>query len=169
VVYETDAESGQRRWLLKAVRESAGELFSLFYGLNEKALRRRPEPNEWCMKEIAAHLRDAEVQWQKQLEAIAHTREPHLTCEPVDVFPSERDYRSQPLQRLLGEYEEARQETFWLLRMLDEDDWHRIGLHPYRGRITVYDIAREIHEHDLEHLNQARRQREYLGAPIKYV
>jgi hypothetical protein len=167
VVYETDAESGQRRWLLKAVRESAGELFSMFYGLNEKALRRRPQPDEWCMKEIAAHLRDAEVQWQRQLEAIAHMNEPPLPCEPVDVFPSERDYRSEKLARLLGEYEDARQETFWLLRMMDEDDWNRTGLHPYRGRITVADIAREIHEHDLEHLNQARRLREYLGEPVR--
>jgi len=165
VVYETEAESGQRRWLLKAVRESAGELFGLFYGLNEKLLRRSPAPDEWCMKEIAAHLRDAEVQWQKQLEAIAHMHEPRLPCEPVDVFPSERDYRSEPLGRLLGEYEEARQETFWLLRMLDEDEWSRAGIHPYRGRITVADIAREIHEHDLEHLHQARRLREFLGIP----
>jgi hypothetical protein len=33
-------------------------------------------------------------------------------------------------------------------------------VHPYRGRVSVYDIAREIHQHDLEHLYQARRLRE---------
>src|SRR3954454_5410950 len=134
---------------MKAIRESAGELFGLFHGLNEKALRRRIPADEWCMKEIAAHLRDADLQFQHQLEAIARQHEPELVCEPVDVYPSERDYRSEPLRRLLGEYEEARQETFWLLRMMDEDDWQRVGLHPYKGRIKVLDIAREIHEHDL--------------------
>jgi hypothetical protein len=46
--------------------------------------------------------------------------------------------------------------------MLSEDEWQRTGVHPYRGRVSIYDIAREMHEHDLEHLYQARRLREAL-------
>ncbi len=49
-----------------------------------------------------------------------------------------------------------------MLRMLDEDEWQRGGLHPYRGRVTLLDLARDIHEHDLDHLYQARRLRESL-------
>jgi hypothetical protein len=48
----------------------------------------------------------------------------------------------------------------WLLYTLDDDDWSRTGLHPYRGEVSIRDIARELHEHDLQHLNQARRTRE---------
>jgi hypothetical protein len=159
------AESGQRRWLLKAVREAWGELYSQFAGVNEDALRWRPADREWCLKEVAAHLRDAELLYQRQIELIAREHEPRLPYEPVDVLPSERDYRDQPLQRLLGEFEEAREDTVWLLRMLGEDAWLREGLHPYRGRVSLYDIARELHEHDLEHLYQARRLREALMTP----
>jgi hypothetical protein len=43
--------------------------------------------------------------------------------------------------------------------MLDEDDWARTGIHRYRGPISIYDIIRELHQHDLEHLYQARRLR----------
>ena len=44
--------------------------------------------------------------------------------------------------------------------MLDEDDWERCGVHPYRGEISIHAIVRSLHEHDLEHLYQARRLNE---------
>lgn len=155
-----EAESGQRRWLLKSVRETSGELFSQFSGLDEDCLRWRPARDEWCLKEVAAHLRDAELLYQRQIELIAHEREPRLPHEAIDVLPFECDYRDEEIYHLLHEYESAREETFWLLRMLGEDDWQRAGVHPYRGRVSLYDVARELHQHDLEHLYQARRLRE---------
>ena len=159
-IYE--AESGQRRWLLKAVRESTGELYAQFAGLSEERLRWRPAEDEWCLKEVAAHLRDAESLYQRQIELIARRREPRLPHEAIDVLPFERDYRDEPLSKLLDQYESAREETVWLLRTLDEDDWQRRGDHPYRGLISVYDIVHDLHQHDLEHLYQARKLREAL-------
>ncbi|HXH21088.1 MAG TPA: DinB family protein [Dehalococcoidia bacterium] len=157
-------ETDQRRWLLKAVREAAGEIGALFYGLPERELRRRPAEGEWCLKEVAAHLRDAERMYRRQIELIAREREPRLPYEPVDVLPYEHDYRSEPLPKLLYEWESEREETVWLLRALDEDDWERCGIHPHRGRTSIREIVREVHEHDLEHLVQARRLREQAGA-----
>ena len=161
---EQHVSSGERRWLTKAVREMAGELYRQFSGVREKGLRWRPTPRDWCLKEIAAHMRDAELLYQGQIEAIVQSfstpaRLPH---EPLDVLPSERNYRDGDLQHFLHEYEAAREETVWLLYTLDEDDWLRTGTHPYRGQVSVYDIARELHEHDLQHLNQARITREAL-------
>jgi hypothetical protein len=158
-----DVDTGQRRWLMKAIREAAGELYGLFAGLREKDLRWRPAPSEWCLKEVAAHLRDAEEMYRGQIELIAHNREPRLTTEPVDVLPYERDYVSEPLSELLYQWEASREETVWLLRMLDERDWERRGVHPYRGKVRIADIAREVHEHDLEHLWQARKLRAALS------
>jgi hypothetical protein len=160
MVYEAD--SSPRRFLLKAIRESTGELYGQLAHIGEAGLRWRPAPGEWCLKEIAAHLRDAEQLHQRQIELIVSRDEPRLPDEPIDVLPSERDYREQPLRQFLEDYEAAREETVWMLRMLDEDDWQRAGLHPYRGRITLIDLVREIHEHDLDHLYQARRLRESL-------
>jgi hypothetical protein len=157
-------ESGNRRWLLKAVREAAGELFQQFSRLDDPMLRYRPSADEWCLKEIAAHLRDAELLYQRQIEAIAHGSNARLPYEAVDVLPYERDYRDQPVQGFLWDFESAREETVWLLYSMDEDDWNRTGEHPYRGTTSIYDIARELHEHDLEHLVQARRLRERLTA-----
>jgi hypothetical protein len=165
MVYE--AAAGERRWLMKALRESTGELFGQFQGLNETALCWRPAEDEWCLKEVAAHLRDAEQLYQRQIELIAREPEPQLPHESIDVLPSERDYRSESLQHLLAEYEDARQDTFWTLRDLYEGDWQRAGLHPYRGRVTIMELAREMHQHDLEHLYQARRLRQAVLGPIR--
>ena len=159
----SEVETGQRRWLMKAVREAAGEMYGQFAGIKEQALRWRPAPDEWCLKEVAAHLRDAENMYRSQIELIAHKREPALPYEPVDVLPYERDYVHESLSELLYQWEAAREETVWLLRMLDERDWERRGTHPHRGKVTIYDIAREIHEHDLEHLWQARKLRAALS------
>src|SRR5438309_229300 len=104
MVSETGIDSAQRRWLMKAVREAAGELFGQFYRLDEKSLRWRPARGEWCLKELAAHLRDAEVVYLAQIEAITQQHNPRLRHEPVDVYPSERDYRSEPLQQFLSDY-----------------------------------------------------------------
>lgn len=147
---------------MKAVREASGELFNQFRGLNERQLRRRPAEGEWCLKEVAAHMRDAEKLYRRQIETIGRRRNPTLPHEPLDVFPAERDYTRESLQQLLYEYADAREETVWLLRSLDEYDWQRTGVHPYRGEVTIYAIVREIHEHDLEHLYQARKLREWL-------
>lgn len=160
-----EAEAGQRRWLLKAIRESSGELFGQFSGLNEAGLCWRPAPDDWCLKEVAGHLRDAELLYQRQIELIAHESEPHLPHEAIDILPAERDYRDGRLLEMLHEYGSAREETIWLLRMLSESNWSRTGIHRYRGPITIYDIIRELHQHDLEHLYQARRLRAAVGRP----
>ena len=161
-VVRNQIEPGARRWLLKAVRESSGELFQQFGGLDEASLRWRPRDGEWCIKELAAHMRDAEFMYQRQIEAIAHRRSGLLPYEAVDVLPYERDYRDMPLRDFLWEYEAAREETMWLLYTLDEEDWSRTAEHPYRGVVSLYDIARELHEHDLDHLFQARGLREQV-------
>ncbi len=147
---------------MKAVREMAGELHRQLSGVNEKGLRWRPVAGEWCLKEIAAHVRDAELLYQRQIETIVHGFESpaRLPHEPLDVLPSERDYVDESLQHFLYEYEAGREETIWLLYTLGPDNWLRTGLHPYRGEISIYDIVRELHEHDLQHLNQARVTRE---------
>ena len=158
---EHSISASERRWLMKAVREMSGELYRQLTGVNEKGLRWRPALSEWCLKEIAAHARDAELLYQRQIEVIARSRAPRqLPHEALDVLPAERDYCSEPLRLFLYEYEAAREETVWLLYQLDEDDWLRTGLHPYRGEISIHDIVRELHEHDLQHLNQARVTRE---------
>ena len=109
-------------------------------------------------------MRDAEHLYLRQIEAIANGDGGRLPHEPVEVYPAERGYRDEPVESFLWEFESAREETVWTLYALDEEAWNQTGEHPYRGTVSIYDIAREIHEHDLQYLIMARRLREQVRA-----
>jgi hypothetical protein len=155
-------EAGQR-WVLKALREAGDELIDQFYGASEDELRGRPQDDEWSLKEIAGHLRDNEELALEQIRLMAGDEQPELPARDVDALPLERDYRSADVQELLSAFAGFRRQTCRLLWGLAPEDWERCGRHPYRGEVTIAQIARELAEHDLGHLWQARRLREALG------
>lgn len=151
-----------QRWMLKALHEAAGELRSQLLGLSEDDLRHRPAPDEWSLKEIAAHLRDAEACFLERLELIAGQDEPILPNIETDTYVLERDYRSLDLHEVLLEFSRLRHRSTDLLWSLAPPDWERQGLHPYRGRLSVTQVARDMNEHDLDHLWQMRRLRRQI-------
>lgn len=148
-----------QRWMLKALHEAAEELKEQLRGLSEMDLCRRPAPDEWSLKEIAAHLRDAEAWFLERLELIVGADEPRLPDIDIDAYVLERDYRSLDLYEVLREFSRLRRHTTGLLWALEPSDWEREGLHPYRGRLSIMQVARDMNEHDLGHLWQVRRLR----------
>jgi hypothetical protein len=155
-------DEGEQRWVLKALREAGDELIEQFYGAAERESRWRPQDDEWSLKEIAGHLRDNEELALDQMRLMAGDDEPQLPARDVDALPLERDYLSADLQELLAGFAGLRRQTHRLLWSLASEDWGRRGRHPYRGEVTIGQIARELAEHDLGHLWQARRLRETL-------
>ena len=97
------------------------------------------------------------------MTSLVESKQKAVPVWDVDVLPLERDYRSYSLRRLLTEFRNLRRETTYLLWGLDESDWKRPGKHPYKGSITLEEIARGLAQHDLEHLWQARKIKYDLG------
>jgi len=155
-------EYSNQQWMLKALHEAADELQSQLLGLSEEELCRRPAPGEWSLKEIAAHLRDAEACFLERLRLIVSQDEPHLADIDVDAYVLERDYQSLDLHEVLLGFSRLRQRSASLLWSLEPSDWEREGLHPYRGRLSIMQVARDMNEHDLGHLWQMRRLRRQI-------
>lgn len=153
-------------WLLKALREAGNALLSELYGLDEEDLRWRPAEGEWSLKEIAAHLRDAEELALAQINAFFSGSSSSLPAWDVDLLPEERDYQGEEIVGLLASFSSMRRETAYLLWGLTEADWQRAAEHPYRGRVTLQDVARDLAQHDLEHLWQVRRLKERLREAV---
>jgi hypothetical protein len=156
-------EYDEARWLLKALREAAHELESQLWGLEEAELRWRPSEDDYCLKEIAAHLRDCEEHFVECLERIARKEGARLPAFDGDALVLDRDYREADLYEALEGFGSLRQRSVSLLWGPGCDDWERCGVHPYRGRVSVAQLTREQSEHDLEHLWQARRLRQALS------
>ena len=148
---------------MKALREAGGSLVSEFAGLDDTALRHRPAEDELSLKEIAAHMRDAEELALRQLTVASEEPDKRLPVWDIDVLPFERDYRNVDLEGVLSEVRNLRRQTTTLLWMLRDWDWRREVTHPYRGQITLEMIARELAQHDLEHLWQVRRLKQALA------
>jgi hypothetical protein len=150
-------ESDTSGWVLKALRECSNIVVRELSVLDEDAQRWTPGEGDWCLKEIAAHLRDAEQLALRQMKAIAEGRTGQFPAWDIDLLPAERDYRSADLGDLLSELRELRQEVTYVLWDLDEGDWQATAEHPYRGQVTIETLARELAQHDLEHLAEVRR------------
>ena len=156
-------ENDSQNWVLKALREAGNSIVNELSGVDEKALCRRPAEGELSLKEIAAHLRDAEELANLQMQALLESKSKPIPVWDVDVLPLECDYRSYSLRKLLSEFRTMRRETTYLLWGIDERDWKRAGKHPYKNVITLEEIARGLAQHDLEHLWQVRRLKYDLG------
>jgi hypothetical protein len=159
-------EYDESRWLLKALRETAHELGSQLWRLDEDDLRWRPSDDGLCLKEIAAHLRDCEEHFVRALEAIAYQDAPCIAAFDADALVLEGDYREGDVYETLEQLEHLRYRSVNLLWNLEDGDWERAGVHPYLGPVSIARLAREQNEHDLEHLWQARRVREALAARV---
>ena len=141
--------NAEHRWLIKTLREAGEELQSRFAALPEEIVLWSPEPREWCLAEVLGHVRDRERLAFSQIESVVYDREPAL--------PAERGYATQPLHRFLRELSSRREETVHLLWSLEPEEWERCGLHPYLDRLNVFTLARDLNQHDPDHLWQARK------------
>ena len=156
-------------FVLKALREAGNSLISEMYGVDEELLDVSPADGEMCLKEIAAHLRDAEELALAQLGAIGEGADGPLPAWDVDMLPMEREYRGQDLEVFLSEFRGLRQETTAFLWTAGDYAWESVGRHPYRGEITLGQIASELAQHDLEHLWQVRRIKALMRQAISSV
>jgi hypothetical protein len=152
--------SHDHHWLVKALHEAADEIERQFLSMSEDELRHRPADDEWSPKEIAGHLRDCEELFLDRLRLIERCHEPELSDIDVESYPTERGYQELDLDDVLLTFAALRRQTCYLLWSLTPDEWERRGIHPYRGSLSIMDVARDINRHDLTHLWQMQRARE---------
>jgi hypothetical protein len=98
------------------------------------------------------------------MEAVIASRrgETRLRHVGLDDIPFLEDYADEDGEEVLEELHYYRRQTTYLLWSCDDRDWERCGVHPYRGPLTLLELARDLYQHDLEHLWQARRMVEAL-------
>jgi hypothetical protein len=151
-------EYDTKSWLLKALRETAHAMESLLWNIDDDALERRPDDDEWSCRELVVHMCGMERRYVERLERMVRLDEP-----PIDAFDADSIEHGEDedielaVFDLMDEFGVRRRQAVYLLWSLDPEDWDRAGTHPYLGRITVTQVAREMNEHDLAHLWQLRR------------
>lgn len=163
---EIPRETRSNAFLIKALREAAGELLGELEELRPREAARRPE-GEWSFLQIAAHLAKYEEIAAHNVGLIARRREPLLTPEPFGITVEDRDLGRIDLDEAAYGYAGMRERTVHTLYQLDDDDWQRVGVHPFRGPLSALQLARDLHLHDIEHLLQVRSHKQSLPGLVR--
>jgi DinB superfamily len=142
-------------------------------GQPEAVLARRPAAMSWAAKEIVCHVRDTEEMFLLRLETIAAMDEPKIAAAGMgprilalkpdgqaaapDRWAKDRQYLRNDTADALATFRRLREWTLAHLAALSPEQWHRGGIHPRRGRLTIEDFVTDMAWHDDNHLDQLRR------------
>lgn len=154
------------RYLLIDLESAPDVLAKLLEGVTGTEWDRRPDPERFTLREVAAHLAD----WDKVfLGRLVQTRDAdHALLQGLDEgqVAVDNDYaHSNPLESL-ARYKAGRADTVAFLRALPPEQWARSANHTELGPITTEGQAALIAFHDGYHRQQAVR---YVSLPGNIV
>ena len=118
--------------------------------------RIRP-PGEWSINAVVGHLGRVEAEvWQARFQQVEANESPTWDSWEPDGVDWEGEYGGRPLDRLLADFESARQASLRHLEGLSDVGWRRVGTHRRWGEVDVLYLCREMLKHDDVHVGQIR-------------
>lgn len=151
---ETQALSPQD--ILARLEEVTGHITEEIQGLDNAEVNFNSDVDEWSVKQIMAHLRDAEEIFNQRLHKILEEDEPFLRAFNPDELAAERSYQDDDWSQVVNAFQEARQNNLNLFRQLNPIHWNKAGIHQERGRFSIQEIGEYLVNHSEQHLEQIR-------------
>ena len=117
----------------------------------------RPAADAWSANEIAAHLRDVEVEVNAQRVQVVLTQaNPFIAGVDTDQWAGERGYAQADGRAALEGFVTARRALIDRLRGLAPDAYDRTARHALFGRTSLKELLQVVLDHDQVHLRQLR-------------
>jgi FMN phosphatase YigB (HAD superfamily) len=140
--------------ILAALRATPAALSTLTTSLPAETWSRSPSPGEWCLTEIACHLRDVEAEINlPRLRKMLEEETPYLLGIDSDAWSQEREYIHQDGRAALKAFTETRKGTISVL-CGDSTAWSRTARHTFFGPTTVRELFGIVAGHDKAHIQQ---------------
>ncbi len=153
--------------ILSILRDTPERLRGLTGDLTEAKLHAAPEPGEWSVTEIAAHLRSCADVWGQAIETIAVTDHPPIRAVSPTTWIESTDYRELAFASSLQAFGKQRDQLLTLLGQLPDQGWSRSATVLGGGRpleLTVHSYADRLARHERTHWRQvAKTVRALLG------
>ena len=159
--YITARYSDPRRYLVKTLRETGRRIERLVLGFDEPLVRRHEPFDEWSAVEIVGFVRDSEREDLRAVNAIVTRDGARIDERRAQHGPAEQRYQHASVDELAWDFSTLREETVWILRDASYA-WEHVGIHPFRGEVTLQRWAQEINERDLDAMWRLQRLREAL-------
>jgi len=118
-----------------------------------------PEPGKWSIRQIVAHLADAEIVGAMRLRRVIAEDQPKLEAFDQDAWTHNLDYARRKTSQALETFRRIRGENYELLKELPEAAFVRVGMHSERGPLTLKQLLQGYAEHAESHAAQMRTRR----------
>jgi len=119
-----------------------------------------PEPGKWSIRQVIAHLADAELVCAHRMRQIVAEDNPTLIAFDQDAWTRNLDYARRKPKQSLESFRRLRSENYELLKELPEAVYARTGNHSERGPITLRFQLELLAEHAESHARQMQAIRE---------
>lgn len=152
--------------ILDILARTPTALYEATSGLREADLRRRPEPDDWSLSEILAHLRaSADIRGDQRIDRMLGETEPTFQTVSPRSAVAAAEYAAEPFSESLISFTSQRMRLLRQLRSLEPAEWQRgatlAGLRAPRYE-TVQSEADALVRHEVRHLLQVRRLSAFL-------
>lgn len=115
-----------------------------------------PAPDKWTIRQIMAHLADAELVVAHRLRLVIAEENPTLTAFDEQAWTRNLDYARRKPTQSLDTFRRLRAENYELLKGLPENAFERAGMHSRNGRMTLRRLLEIYAEHCESHARQVQ-------------
>lgn len=136
---------------------TAKKLARLVDGMPTSKLRKRPAPDKWSVREIVAHLADAEIVIGFRMRLILGAPGTPIAAYDQDSWVASGHYEKRNPRESVELFRAVRNANLALLKSLTPAQWKHYGMHSERGQETIAQFVRMTAGHDLNHLQQIER------------
>ncbi len=146
--------------ILSILRATPEHLSGLTSELTEATLRAAPEPGEWSVTEIAAHLRSCADVWGEAIETIAATDHPTIRAVSPTTWIKSTDYHELAFASSWQAFSKQRDQLLAVLGQLSDHGWSRTATVLGGGRpveLTVHSYANRLARHERTHWRQVAK------------
>jgi uncharacterized damage-inducible protein DinB len=134
------------------VAETPRRLAELVETIGPERVGQSPAPGKWCVREIIAHLADAELVFAFRLRQTL--AEDHHVIQPFDQDGWAKSYPGADARLALAALSALRAWNIALIRSVKPADYSKPVTHPERGTMTFQTIVETMAGHDRNHLKQ---------------
>jgi uncharacterized damage-inducible protein DinB len=141
--------------IVDALKVQHTEIHSLLQNTTEAQASAFPAPGEWSIKQVVAHLSDAERLFSFRALWFARGEQTALPGMEPNPWVAITDVNTRTLSDLLAEYDQVRAASISLFANLDAAAWARQGM--ASGNVmSVRALAWIIAGHELHHNHSLR-------------
>lgn len=146
--------------ILSILHETPDRLGVLTESLTEAQLHTRPEPEEWSVTEIVAHLRACSDVWGDAIRSMVASSHPTIRAVSPTTWIERTNYRQLEFAMTLQAFRVQRRTLLALLDPLPAQGWKRSATVVGGGaplELTVHSYANRLARHERTHWRQVAK------------